>query len=144
MPSSFSGQEEETTRSSESLLLIYEHTRPQIARKRIFIARATIKSSFKMATHSEGSLSVTLAAGRQRKVLHDRWYKERDNLLFTVRRTQHSGAKLNYATINKAPLCCVRRNNKLLYWHNGMKSLNLGHRDVKHTDTLQPPAALLQ
>ena len=54
-------------------------------------------------------------------------------LLYIVRSTQQCGAKLSYATINKAllivvqlnfaPHCCVRRtiNNKLLYWHNGME-----------------------
>jgi hypothetical protein len=49
-----------------------------MAGKRIYIATAMIKSNFKMVTHSEGSLSVTFAAGRQRKVLYDRWYEERD------------------------------------------------------------------
>ena len=62
MPSSFSGQKEETTRSSESLILIYEYTWPHIARQRISIATAMIKSNFKMATHAEVSLSVTFAA----------------------------------------------------------------------------------
>jgi hypothetical protein len=93
MPSSFSGQKKETTRSSESLVLIYEYTWPHIAGQRISIATAMIKPNFKMATHTEGSLSVTSAAGRQRTVLYDSWYKE---------------------------------------------------REVKHADTLQPPAALLQ
>jgi hypothetical protein len=93
MPSSFSGQKEETTRSSESLGLIYEFTLPHITGQRISIATAMIISSFKMATHTEVSLSVTFAAGRQWQVLYDRWYEE---------------------------------------------------RDVKHTDTLQPPGALLQ
>jgi hypothetical protein len=78
MPSSFSVQKKETTRSSESLELIYVHTPPHITGQRISIATAMIKSSFKMTTHTEVSLSVTFAAGRQLQVLCDRWYEERD------------------------------------------------------------------
>ena len=52
MTSSFSGQKEETTRSSELLVHFYGHTRPQNAGKRISIATAMIKSNFKMATNS--------------------------------------------------------------------------------------------
>ena len=78
MPSLFSGQKKETTCSSEWLVLIYENTRLHITGKRISIATAMIQSNFKTAAHPEGSLSVTFAEGRQRKVLYELWHEERD------------------------------------------------------------------